>query len=216
MDKKSKDRISIVIVLISFLLIWVLVNAQQFVFAAFAYLVIGSFCLFLYSQWGNFGKLSDLEGLDDNWVISSLIGFGFGVATIIAGQFFSFIGAIGIPPVQSIAGTIGKFLIIVPVASVFEEIFFRDFLQDLLESKLGLPKYLSVGIVASAFALFHLAAYGASLSAAGGSFFSAGLMGFVFGVVTEKRNSLASSITYHGTLNAYIGFIKLNVILPGA
>ncbi len=213
MDKKAKDRASIAIVMVSVLIIWVLVNSQLQTFAVVVYLVMGSFCLFLYSQWGNFGKVSDLEGLDDNWGINALIGFGLGIVTIILGNFFSFIGAIGIPPVQSIAGTLGKFIIIVPVASLFEEIFFRDFLQDLLESKLGLPKYLTTGIVAASFSVFHLVAYGNSLKAAGGSFFSAALMGFIFGVITEKRNSLASSIAYHGTLNSWLGFIKLNVIV---
>jgi membrane protease YdiL (CAAX protease family) len=167
----------------------------------------------MYGQWNKFGNLSDIEGLDDNWGINALIGLGFGILTIIVGHFVSFIGAIGIPSVQSIAGTVGRFLIIVPTAAIFEEVFFRDFLQDLLESKIGLNKYLTIGIVSVAFSLFHLAAYGNSLSAAGGSFISAAIMGFVFGIVTEKRNSLASSIAYHATLNAWIGFVKLSVII---
>jgi len=213
MDKKAKDRISILIVLISFALVWVLVNAQQLIFGAVAYLIIGSFCLFLYSQWGKFGKISDLEGIDDKWGINALIGLGLGVGTIILGQVFSFIGAIGIPPVQSIAGIIGRFLIVVPVASTFEPVFFNDFFHDLLESKIGLPRIVAMLITASAFALFHLIAYGGSLSASGGSFFTAGLMGFVFGLVTEWRNSLAVNMVYHGVLNTWIGFVKLAVII---
>lgn len=212
-NEKTKDRISILLVITSFLTIFVLVNAQQLIWGAIAYLIIAGFCLFLYSQWGNFGKISDLEGLDDNWVMNGAIGFGLGIATIIAGQFIGFIGAIGIPPVQSIAGTIGRFLIVVPIASIFEEVFFRDFLMDLLNSKIGLNRYVSIFITACGFSVFHLAAYGDSLAAAGGSFFSAALMGFVFGLVTESRNSLASSITYHATLNSWIGFIKLNIIV---
>lgn len=213
MDNKAKDRISILIVLISFLLIWVLINSQQFVFAVIAYLVIGGFCLFLYSQWGKFGRISDIEGIGDKWGIDLLIGLGLGVGTIILGQIFSFIGAIGIPPVQSIAGIIGRFIIIVPVASIFEATFFNDFLHDLLESKMGIPRIISMLIVAICFSFFHLVAYGNSLQASGGSFFSAGLMGFIFGLVTEWRNSLAVNFSYHATLNSWIGFVKLGVII---
>lgn len=210
----AKDsRISILIVLISFLLIWVLVNAQQLVWGALAYLIIGGFCIFMYGQWGRFGKRSDLEGLDDKWGMNALLGVGLGILTIILGQFVSFIGAIGIPSVQSVAGVIGRFVIIVPTAAIFESVFFQDFLQDLFESKLGLPKWFSIILTALGFALFHFAAYGASLSAAGGSFLSAALMGFIFGLVAEWRNSLAVNIAYHAVLNAWIGFVKLAIIV---
>src|SRR3990167_10160409 len=176
MDKKARDRILILLVGISFLLVWVLVNAQQFIFGAVAYLVISAFCVFMYSQWGNFGKVNDLEGLDDKWGINALIGLGLGVGTIILGHFFSFIGVIGIPNVQSVAGVVGKFVLIVIVAPIAEEVFFRDFLHDFLESKLGLPRIVSIILSGFVFfAIFHLLAYGSSLQAQSGSFFTAGL-----------------------------------------
>jgi len=214
MDERAKTRIFVLIVLVSSVLIWVLINAQQLVYAVLIYLVISAFCIFLYSQWGKFGKINDLEGLDDKWIINALLGFGFGLATIFLGKFVSFIGVIGIPANLAVnLGAIGRFVIIVLAAPIIEEVFFRDFLQDLFQSKAGLNKYFSIVIVAVAFSLTHLLVYGQSLQNAGGSFFSAGLMGFIFGLVTEWRNSLSASITYHLTLNLYLGFIVLAVIV---
>jgi membrane protease YdiL (CAAX protease family) len=213
MVEKKISGILILLVIGLFLGVFVLVNAQELVWGALVYIVIGVVCIFLYSQWGKFGERNDLEGIGEGFWKNFLIGIGFGGATIILGQFVSFIGAIGIPPVTSIASTIGRFLVIVPLASIFEEVFFRDFLMDLLNSKLKLSRWLSILITGIGFAFFHLAAYGGSLQAAGGSFFSAALMGFVFGVVTEWRNSLATSIGYHATLNSWLGFVKLKVIV---
>jgi membrane protease YdiL (CAAX protease family) len=212
-NKRAKKRISILLVFAFFLSTFVLINAQEFVMAAFIYIIMGGLSLFLYGQWGRLGKLGDLEGIDDNFVKDGLVGLFLGIGTIILGSFIGFIGAIGIPPVQSIAGTLGRFIIIVPVASIFEEVFFRDLEMDFLDSKLKLPKWISLIIMGISFSLFHLAAYGESLRAASGSFTSAAIMGVVFGIVTEKQNSLAGSIVYHMVLNAYIGFISAAIII---
>ena len=48
---------------------------------------------------------------------------------------------------------------------------------------------------------------------ASGIFGLVALMGFIFGIVSERQNSLLGSIMYHATLNFYIGFITLNVIV---
>ncbi len=215
MVRKLAQNISGVLTLLVFGLflgLLVLVYNQQLVWGAIIYIVFGIVSIFLYSQWGKWGK-NDLEGIGVGFWKNFFIGIGFGISTILLGQVFSFIGAIAIPPVQSIAGAVSRFVVIVPLASIFEEILFRDFLQDLLQSKLKLNKWLSILITASVFSLFHLVAYGEVLQAVGGSFFSAMLMGFIFGVVTEWRNSLGASIGYHATLNAFIGFVKLNVIV---
>lgn len=213
MDDKSRGRIKIMLILALFLATFVFVNAQEYGIASVIYLIMGVLSLNLYSQWGTVGKVSDLEGIDGNFIHDAFIGFMLGVGTIVLGKFVSFIGVIGIPQVQSIAGTVGRFLIVVPIAAIFEEVFFRDFLIDFFDSKIGLPKILSNLFTAFGFSLFHLAAYGDSLSAASGSFFSAALMGFIFGLVSERQNSLAGSIAYHMTLNAWIGFVKLSVVL---
>lgn len=213
MDDKAKNRIIILSILVAFALIWVLVSAQQWVFAVLIYLTILCFCIFLYSQWGKFGKISDIEGIDDHWGLNALLGIGLGIVTIIIGKFVSFVGVIGVPSNLAISlDSVGRFVIICIAAPVLEEIFFRDFLHDLLESKIGLNRYISMLIVAVCFALFHLLAYGGSLVAAGGSLFSAALMGFIFGLVTEWRNSLATSIMYHFVLNFYLGVVVLSLV----
>lgn len=213
MGKKQNERAMKLLVFAMFLAVFVFVNAGQYVAAAATYMGMGIVSLIFYNQWSKVGRKSDLEGLNDNFIKDAFVGLVLGIFTIILGNIFSFIGAIGIPPVASVAGTIGRFLIIVPCAAIFEEVFFRDQLMDFLNSKLGLNKLFSILITACAFATFHLAAYGGSLSAAGGSFLSAGIMGFIFGIVTEKQNSLAGSIFYHGILNLYIGFVTLGVIV---
>lgn len=212
-DKKSKDRASILIVGALFLATFVLINAQEFLIASFIYIVMGIMSLVLYSRWGSFGKLGNLKGIDNNFVTDALVGLGLGIGTIVLGSFVSFIGAIGIPPVQSIAGTVGRFIIIVPSASIFEEVFFRDLLSDFFKSKLKLGFLIANILTAIAFSMFHLVAYGESLALAGGSFLSAGIMGFIFGLVTEKQNSIIGSIFYHATLNFWIAFATLSVII---
>ena len=212
MDKDSKKRVVFILIGMLFLLIYFLVNAQEYTFSFLVYIVIGTLSFLFYVNYEKIGFFKDLEGINQNWKKDSLLGIGLGVGTIILGGIFNFIGVIGIPPVQSIAGVLGRFVIIVPTASIFESVFFHDFLHDFLYS-LGINKFFALILVGLGFALFHFTVYGASLKATGGSYFSAGLMGFVFGVVTEWRNSLATTITYHGTLNTWIGFIKLNVVL---
>lgn len=212
-NQKSKSRIKVVLVFGLFLATFVLINSREFILAAFLYIVIGVLALNLYEQWGKIGRVEDLEGIDKNFITDGLVGLGLGIGTILLARFIPILGAMGIPQVQSIAGALGKALIIIPIASIFEETFFRDFLLDFLDNKIGLPLILSNLITAVGFSFFHLAAYGESLSAAGGSFFSAALMGFIFGLVSERQNSLAGSIMYHATLNTWIGFIKLNVII---
>ena len=211
--QKTKTRIKIVLVLGLFLALFVMFNAQQFLLAAGLYIVMGIVTLNLYGQWGKIGKLSDLEGIDSNYVTDGLVGVGLGIGTIILASIIPIIGVIGLPPVQSIAGTLGRLLIIVPIASIFEEVFFRDFLMDFLNSKLNLPRIISILLTALGFSFFHLLAYGENLAAASGSFTSAALMGFIFGLVSERQNSLAGSIMYHATLNTWLGFIKLNLII---
>lgn len=208
LKKESRQRALILLVLGLFLAMFVLINAQEFIVGAFVYIVMGGLSIFLYTQWGKLGAASDLEGIDKNWVKDGLVGIGLGIATIALSSIIPTIGAIGLPPVQSIAGILGRFILVVPCAMIFEEVFFRDKLMDFLDSKLKFPKIPSIIITAIAFSAFHLAVYGETLEAVGGSFLSAAIMGFIFGIVTELQNSLAGSITYHGTLNIWLGFIK--------
>lgn len=205
-QKENIRRILIGVVLLLIVFTFFLVNAQQYAFAFLIYIVVGGLSVFLYSFWERISSKGDLEGLSKNWVRNLFIGIGFGIATLVIGSFIPFIGAIGIPQVSaSIVGTLGRFLIIVIAAPIFESVFFLDIVTDFFESKLGLNKWLSVGIMSLLAALFHYTAYGSSLQQASGSFFSAAIMFFLFGLVTELQNDLAAPISWHMVLNLIRG-----------
>lgn len=212
MKYTNQDRINLLLVLGMFLAIFVLINAQQWIISAVIYLVMGAFCFNVSFRWSKIGKKSDLEGIDNNWIKDALVGLGLGILTIIMGSIFSFIGAIGIPNVQTVIGTVGRFLIVVIFAPLFEETFFGDYMMDFFNSKIGLPLFFSIPLTGVIFSLYHTSAYGGSLTLASGSFFSAFLMGCIFRILSEKQNSLIGSIIFHATLNFYIGFVTLSVI----
>ncbi|MBU0893871.1 MAG: CPBP family intramembrane metalloprotease [Nanoarchaeota archaeon] len=198
-----------------FLAVFVLVNAQELVWGAFIYIVIGMVSIFLYSQWGKIGSKSDLEGIGDNFFRNMFIGFGLGIGMVILGSIFSFV-AIGIPSVpQSLASTTGRFIVICILAPLFETIFFMGFFMDLLNSKFGLPKWLSIIISGLVFSSYHLLAYSSngSISATLGSFVSAWFMGMLFCLVTEKTHSMIPALFFHIVLNIWIGFVVLSVIV---
>lgn len=212
---KDRQRATTLLVLGLFATIFVLINAQQLLFGALVYIVLGIITLFLYSQWSNIGRESkESIGIDDNFYQDALVGFGLGVATIVLSFISPLIGTLGIPNVQSIAGTIGRFIIIVISAPIFEEIFFRGFILDFFDEKFtNLPFIVANLITATLFSLYHILAYGENLSAVSGSFLTAGLMGFIFGYVRLKQKSVIGSITYHSTMNLYIGFVSLAIII---
>lgn len=155
-----------------------------------------------------------LVGIDKNWVTDAFIGIGIFFVWIFAGNIFPFIGAIGIPQVQSVVGVIGKFLIICVAAPIFEELLFRDFILDFFDRKIVDSPFFVAAIISSLlFSFFHLAAYGESLSAASGSFVSAFLAGIVFSYQRKYTNSNISNIVTHALINFFIGFFTLAVFI---
>lgn len=215
MEKNKKfSRASLLLVFGLFATVFVLINSQQFLIAAVVYIGIALVSLSLYKQWSGFGRKGRLAGIDDNFIKDSLVGIVLGVGTIAIGSIIPVIGALGIPNVQSVAGTVGRFIIICVSAPIFEEIFFRDFILDFFDEKFAdLPFILANGVTAMLFSFYHLTAYGESLSAASGSFLSAALMGFIFGYVRLYQKSVVGAIFYHATLNFWIGFFTLSVII---
>ena len=156
-----------------------------------------------------------LVGIDKDILKDGLIGIIIGIGIIFLGKLSPAIGAIGIPNVQSIAGATAKFIIIVLLAPIFEELFFRDVVLDFFDSKVKriIPYFLAALISSALFSIFHLFAYGESLSAVSGSFFTAFLMGMVFAYVRKFTNSNMGNITLHMVLNYWIGFGQLAIVL---
>jgi membrane protease YdiL (CAAX protease family) len=161
---------------------------------------------------------NNLRGIDSNFIQDALIGLFSAITLLFMSTVSPFIGAIGIPSVSaSIATSTGRWMIVVLLAPLFEEIFFRTFVNDFFYSKLSLSKFkigyfISAIISSSLFAIFHLTAYSGSLSAMQGSFISAFLVGMLFQYMSKWTNSNASNIVAHAILNAYI-LSKLVIVL---
>lgn len=190
-----------------------MINSQQFFLAGLIYIAIPVVSIFLYRQWEYFGRKGNLMGISQKWLRNFFIGVSFAVGFIIVGIIIPGIEAIGLPNVQSISGTIGRFLIIVIAAPVAEELFFRDLVLDFFNEKwVDLPFFVAALIQAVGFAFYHFFAYGESLQAAGGSFFTAGIAGLGFAYLNKYTKGNASNIGAHITLNIWLGFIKLAVI----
>lgn len=209
---KDRQRSTTILVLGLFLTVFVLINAQQLLLSAIIYLVIGVLSIILYNQWSKIGRVSRPVGIDKNFIQDALIGIGLGIGTIILGSIVPAIGALGIPNVSSVSGIIGKVIIITISAPIFETVLFQGFIMSFFEDKLRLNFWLANLAQAGMGSLYHLTAYGNSFIGSSASFFTAFLMFFIFGYVVKKQNSLIGAMTYHATLNIFIGFIRLAVI----
>ena len=120
-------------------------------------------------------------------------------------SIFPAIGTIGIPDVQALSGdAVSQFLIVVVAAAIIEEIFFRGILLSLLDDKLGWNFFISAVLTSVAFALYHYAAYGGNLVAAGGNFITAGIAGMIFAYTRKYFDSLTPAIILHAVLNFVI------------
>lgn len=146
-----------------------------------------------------------LNGIDDNWIIDSIIGIGVAVGMIFLGSISSLFGAIGIPSIPaSLAGDIGRFIIIVIAAPIFEELFFREIINNFFTDKLKFNILISIIVTSALFALFHLTAYGGSLVGASGAFVSVFIAGLVFAVIRHYTKSNAGNILAHATYNFWV------------
>lgn len=213
-QRKARNRASILAVLVIFTTLFVLINAQMFILAAFIYIVMGVVGVFFYRAWDGFGRKGKIAGIGDRFFTDIIIGIGLTVLTFVLSNISPIIGTIGIPNVQSITETVGRFLIIVIAAPVMEELIFRDFILDFIDEKfVDIPFFIAALITSVIFSLFHLTAYGPSLSAASGSFFSAALMGMGFAYARKIRKSNTPNIVWHMGMNFMIGFINLGVII---
>lgn len=210
---KNVSIVEKVLVATLFVSLFFIVNAQNYAFGFIIYTIMGIVEIFLYTSWSKITKKSDLEGLSDKALRNFFIGVGIGIAIIILGSFIPGLGAIGIPNVQSIVGIAARFFVICVFAPIFEVVFFEDLLQDFFNSFLGWNIHISIILQAALGSIFHLSAYGNSLAQSSGSFFSAFLMFIVFGYLVEKQNDDAGAIGMHMTLNIFIGFVKLAVII---
>ena len=83
---------------------------------------------------------------------------------------------------------LGNFLVIVVLAPLLEEIFFRFILLGFLQNNVKLKFLLANTIQASIFALFHIQAYGGLIEAKSALYVSALIFGFSMGVLGKVVN----------------------------
>lgn len=116
--------------------------------------------------------------------------------------------AIGFPSYQSFASGA---VIVILLASIFEEIFFRFFLLNLAAWVRLAPLFVYI-FGTAAFAIFHYAAYGESLSAQGASFVGAAIFAAIAIYITLKRKNIIPSVVMHASFNAWL-FARLNGVI---
>jgi len=213
--KKEINRAILLLVVVIFVALWVLVNSGQLVLAGIVFIAIPIVAIFLYRQWEFFGRKGKLEGIGKHFIRDILIGGGVAVGFIVLGEIgIPGIGAIGLPPVQSIASNIGRFLVVIIAAPLAEELLFRDLLHDFFENKgLKLPFFVAAIIGSVLFSLYHFSVYGESLKAAQAGFATVFIAGLMFSYLNKFTKSNTSNIVAHMVLNLWIGFITLNVII---
>ena len=154
---------------------------------------------------------SELAGIDRDWVKDGFWGLLIGVAILFAGFLIPGIGTIGIPSLpQSLADTTSRLIVIVFLASIFETFFFFDLVLSFFKDKLKrfgikIPFVVAAILSGVVFSSFHLASYG-SLESAGGSFFTAFIMGIVFAYQRKFFKSNIPGVLTHMVLNFWIGF----------
>lgn len=145
-----------------------------------------------------------------------LLGLAIGIAFYGISKLIPALGTIGLPPgTQAIGDSLGKILLVVIVAPVVEELFFRGALLDILDTKLKLSFFVAALISSAFFSFYHFTAYGASLSAASGSFILAGFVGFGLCYVRKYADSNTPNIIIHAVLNFLILVTTLSLVTFG-
>ena len=147
-------------------------------------------------------KFFGIELFDNSdWKKDVLIGVGLGILFILANQISPSI-SIGIPSVPLGVTETNQNLIIGGIAPILEEIGFRGVLMGALLI-MGLSFGLAALLQAGAFMIFHLVAYGASLSASG-AFLGAFVFGIAMVYLVRWRNNLLPAIIVHSIFNIYL------------
>ena len=133
------------------------------------------------------------------------MGIGVGTVLVVASRFSSLF-VIGLPTsLVDTATLIGKVVIIVICAPIFEEPIFRDKILNWLDKEITDAPFIVAALInAVLFAIYHWFVYGGFLQAMGATFIGAGVVGFVLCYVRKYSNSILPCIIAHMMLNASI------------
>lgn len=146
-----------------------------------------------------------LVGIGKNIGKDVMLGLVVGVVFFVLSKLVPSIGTIGLPPgTASIGDVYGKFLLVVIIAPIVEEVFFRGASLSFFDKQLKMSFLISALISSALFAGYHFVAYGSSISSASGSFVLAGVVGFGLCYLRKYSNSLTPGIIVHAVLNFLI------------
>ncbi len=192
----------------------------------FASLTIGGMFLILFrDQLIKPGVTVRIEGIESTQksipdVIAAIVVVGAFIAFSTLSEGFTIF--VPVIPQSQFAGTLlaaaGQGLVIVILAPLSEELFFRSALKSVvLEGALGLSQGVANIVQAIAFSGFHIVAYAGVLSGAAiigqsGAFLTATIMGFSFAVLTDSRKNLLPAIVAHSLFNLFV-FTTLAVVV---
>ena len=137
----------------------------------------------------------------------TLTGVLVAAAFVVLNTVLSATFVFNIPEVQVVSDVVGRWVIIVFIAPVLEELFFKYGLFGIITSSLRAPVIAGVLLVSGIFTLYHFTAYGGTVLN------SAAFIGaFVFSAVTlgvaVKQNNIYPSILTHALFNAYLFGVK--------
>lgn len=152
-------------------------------------------------------------GIDSDWKADLLWGAGFGLGLIVLNllvpQF-----TIGFPSLPQATVTEKIFMILI-LAPIVEEFFFRGWLMGILDEVM--PLFMAVILQAMAFAIFHLKVYAEAFSIQAitntfGAFVIAGVFGVIFAGMAIYRQSQLPNIISHFSINGFLMAIFLVVV----
>ena len=152
-----------------------------------------------------------IVGIDKNFGQDFLYGVLLFIVILVLNLLIPGFGVIGVPSVQSISSEIGRGIVIIGLAPIFETFFFFGIILFLFYDKFKLPFLVSAILSSITFMIFHISAYG-TFASASGSFITAGIMGMVFAYQTKITNSLLPATVTHALLNLYIAYLSIAIV----
>lgn len=169
-------------------------------------IIFGGMSLFIliFFFYGGIGKKIGIDNLRGDPVR----GLVFGIV-LIAANVLGFFNLL-LPPIAAFSN-VAKFITVVILAPIIEELVFRGILYQILSSKLGFWK--AAAGQAAIFSSFHLLVYAgtplnqfttAGLLAVGGSFLSAFVFGLAAQFVNRKFNNHLVNIIGHAVINFWL------------
>lgn len=148
-------------------------------------------------------------GRGTDWFLDALVGLGVAVFFIL-GFAVDNSFSMGLPQVPLSIGTGLIFIVRFFLAPTAEGILFRGAILTLAQV-LRIPFFITVIVQAVAFSLFHLTAYGDSITSAGGAFLAAVIFGIVIGLVTKWRRNVLVEFVSHAPINIALTIANLAV-----